>query len=185
MDKFKFDAGFKALCLAVGHKFDSEIERVETLRVYYQTLSKNGFNDQVWEKTINKMILNWKPSYNDRFPTVRDFLDVNGMSASAIAEKAHKGIKDRITSVGSSCSHSLGIGHKFDVAHEVIREMGGWVLISQNPSEWDRRKPLFVKTFERLYYEDVPKNKPLLGSSIEDSQRFLAKYNNNQIENIK
>ena len=185
MDKIKFEAGFKALCISVGYRFTSEQERKDHLRVFYQTLSKNGFTDIIWEESVNKMILNWDTNFGRKLPTVKDFLDLNGLSVSVIAESAHKGVKNLIMSIGGYEPVSFGKKHKHNVAHAVVREMGGWYQICQNPTEWDKRKGQFIKTFERLFYDEVPVDKPLLGKSTEANARFLAEYNNNQLTSGK
>jgi len=183
MDKLKFESAFKALCISVGYQFEDEQTRIETLRVYFEMLSKNHFTDEGWNNTVNKLILSWKPEYGRKFPTVKEVLDVAGVSPSSIAEKAHKAIKSRIFKCSPYEPQDFGKEHRHFVAMEVIRIMGGWFTVCQSgPEKWEKNKVRFLKEFEDIYYRtDIPK-KPLLGQSDKVNQEFLAEYNKNQIE---
>lgn len=184
MDKVKFEAGFKALAIAVGYSFENKEDRVAALRIYYSTLESNGFTDEEWHKCVERMITTFKPQYGVKFPPVKDFLDMSGLSVLSISEKAHRYVKNKIMTVGGYMPISFGKEHRHFVAMESIRRMGGWFAICQKGvQEWDNNKSRFVKIYEELFYDMEVPQKPLLGASDKKNQEFLAEYNGNQIEN--
>jgi hypothetical protein len=189
MDKIKFEAGFRALCVAVGYSTPKSDEQF-MLKVYYRKLKEKGFNDDLWVKTINRLIDCWKPEYGVEFPSVAEVLSLSGMSVSSIAKSAHKALEWKIKNVGYDGSFVLSkdgkTEHKHYVAMEAVRRMGGWQNVaSQGPYEWAKNLNRFCDIYEELFYSDNIPQKPLLGFSDLKRSEFLAEYNKNQIENNK
>ena len=183
MDKIKFEAGFKALAISLGCKFDKEDE-ISRLRVYYNILKENGYTDEMWEKSINRMIQTFEPKFGKFYPSTKDFLDMGGMSVSERAKKAHRFPKEEIKNRGYTLPPRFKNKHSHNVAKECIRRLGGWCAVCQDSlMEWDRKLDEFVKLYEELYFGEQSE-KPLLGHSDLKNQEFLAEYNKNQIENI-
>ena len=182
MDKIKFEAGFRAIALAVGHKFENG-EDIAKLRLYYNTLKENGYTDEMWETAVNRMIQTFKPQYGNTYPILKAFLDIGGMSVSERAKRAHKYTYSQIKDMGYTCPPEFKNCHSHNVAKECIRSFGGWYAICQNGlHEWDKTLSKYIETFEKLYFKE-PSQQPLLGHSDLRNQEFLAKYNKNQIGN--
>ena len=183
MDKKKFDAGFRALCIAVGFQLDPEQESF-TLQVYYRKLQEKGFTDEIWGKTVNRMIDTWRPQYGVKFPPVAEFLDAAGVSAKSYAIKAFEATQRLIRDKGYNQAISFGRQYKHLVAHETIRKMGGWVSIAgAGVVKFRQRESEFIELYEKIFYEDNElKVTPLLGASDSANKDFLENYNKNQIE---
>ena len=177
MDKIKFNAGFKAMCIAVDHKFEDE---TGALRLYYTTLKDSGYTDELWTKNINRMIQTFRPSYGVNFPLLKDFLDMGGMSVSVKSKIAHKFTYGQIRDIGYNAPPMFKNKHSHNVAKECIRKMGGWRSICEDGVKiWNEREQEFIGLYEKLYFEE-PSEKPLLGSSDLRNQEFLTEYNKNQ-----
>ena len=163
--------------------FQYKPEKIEDAKkmidTYFSALNESKITDDQMIFVSGKLLLTWTPSFGRKFPTVKEFLDISGLSASSIAEKAHKAIKNAILRVGAYEVLFLGNEHRHAVAHECIRQMGGWPKVCQSGlQDWDKQKERFCKIFEEKYYEKI-ENKPVLclsdNKNIEYSKQLAIK----------
>jgi len=178
MNKFKFEAGIKALSVSFCSGLSDE-EMQDVLKVYYKTLCDEKMNDDIFNETVQKLIRTWTPEFGKKFPTIKDLLNTAGLSVESISEKAHGAIRKAIMAVGAYEPLSLGKEHRHAVAHETIRRMGGWPTVCQNGiQEWDRNKERFLRIYSELYFQKV-ENKHLLclsdNKNIEYSKQLVSK----------
>lgn len=151
---------------------------------YYQSLSKSEITDKQFTDVAGRIVLSWKPDFGRKFPSVKEFVDIAGVSASVIAEKAYNGIRGQIIEHGynGQLFLSKSPAHRHHVAFKVISIMGGWVAITTaGVKKYNERKDEFIKLYQDFYYKEVPRVEYLLGSSDLSNERFLANYNSNQI----
>lgn len=178
------------LMTSFQYKPQSKEEAKDLIDTYFKSFSKMGITDEILKNVAQRLILSWRPSYGVKFPFVKDFIDLAGVSASSIAERAFKGIRSRISETGNYKPLTLGekpeAEHKRSVAFAVINHMGGWSSIGKSGIKvWDKREKEFLDLYEGFYYKEVPKIDYLLGNSNLNNQEFLEKYNTNQIENTR
>jgi hypothetical protein len=170
--------------LSFQYHLPSAKDASELIDTYFQSFKAAKMNNEHLVKAAGRLVFSWKPEYGRKFPTVKEFIDITGVSPSSIAKKAHTYLKIQIMKVGGYECLDLGKEHRHLVAMEAIRKMGGWFVVCQNGlQEFDRNKDRFCKEFEDLYYQtDIP-IKPLLCGSDARNVEFLLEYNSNQIEN--
>ena len=174
------------MMISFQYRPQTQQEAKELIETYFKSFSKIGIDDTILSNVAERLIYTWKPQFGVKFPPVKDFIDIAGVSASSIGEKAFKAIESRIKTLGNY--HPLELGekpeaeHKRSVTFEVIRLMGGWVTIATSGATvWEKRKGEFLSLFEGLYYKDIPVTDYLLGSSNIQNDKVIAKYNKNQI----
>lgn len=186
LSKELVDNVLRKMMLAFQYKPSTQNEYNELFSLYYNSFNESKITEKQLLDVAGRIIFTWEPNFGKKFPSVKKIIDLAGISASSIAEKAHSVIRGKIMKVGGYEPVDLGKEHRHFVAMESIRKMGGWFAICQKGvEEWSRNKPRFIHEFEELYYTtDVPE-KPLLGGSDLRNQEFLAEYNKNQIENKK
>ena len=184
LSKEVLDNVLRRLMLAFQYKPTSQNEYNETFNLYYNSLKESGITEKQLLDVSGKLVFTWKPEYGRKFPTVKEFVDLAGVSAQSIAKVAHGALKIKIMKVGGYECLDLGKEHKHFVAMEAVRKMGGWFVICQKGvEEWERNKARFCTEFENLYYSGkVPKRPLLCGSDLRNTE-FLENYNSKQIEN--
>lgn len=157
LNKNIFDKIFRRLMLAFQFKPTTENEYNEMFALYFNTFSRHKLTDQQIINVGAKLIMNWKPEYGRKFPTVSDFLSLEGALPSQVAKKALKWLKKKKIKTGPY--RPLEIKNNNDrkslLIIQTVHELGGWInycsLMYDEEKKFDIQ---FLETYERNYYDD-------------------------------
>ena len=133
----------KKMMLCFQYKPQTAEEAKDLFETYYQALSKSEITEEQFSNVAGRMVLSWKPEYGRKFPSVKEIIDLAGVSTSSIAKKAHRALKIKIMKVGGYDCLDLGKEYRHFVAMEAVRKMGGWFAVCQNGVEqWEKNKKI-------------------------------------------
>jgi len=134
---------------------DHEITKKEVLKLYWEKL--RHLPDPTWDKIVDNLLENFKPTATTPFPLIGDFLKMGAADPHSRAVNAVARARRAIFKPGVYESVDFG-----DLAlHGVISRYGGWVEICNwTEEDWKFKESGFIRAYEAATMDpilDAPK----------------------------